>query len=320
MQRDGVVYSIPTPPEGWISLQELLARTGVSERNLSEWRRLDLGVPEPNQISLGRRGTASYYPIETVRLINRLNELRQEIRDADEWLWRLWLEDFKIDICVWVKKRLSKPRRSDLQRLICNRVRKSADRAALISWAADIAAGRVQQASLYNAEPPIFEILLRAGGLPGFKRAFYGSGPVPDRELRVEEMSAYRLRDIMDSASDAELEQAQRDWQAFAGLAEAAEAVDWGAASPAIELAIKSLFGSGMPPSLAERRARRTRPVPPSGIVTLLLALWHDFNSRAVLLPFLIHLRRSADHSHKVSEIIVVLGQFLRVARTGAQR
>jgi hypothetical protein len=163
------------------------------------------------------------------------------------------------------------------------------------------------------AEPPIFDILLRAGGLPNPKSSFYGRGPIPDRELRVEEMSGDRLRDIMDSASDDEVEQARCDWQAIGGLAQAAEAVDWRSVSPEIMLAIESLIGCGTPPSLFERRARRTRPLPPPGIVTLLLALWHDFNSRAVLLPFLISLRRSPVHSQKLSEILV-LAQFLRGA------
>jgi hypothetical protein len=65
-----------------------------------------------------------------------------------------------------------------------------------------------------------------------------------------------------------------------------------------------------MPRSLLERRARRTRPLPPPGIVTFLLALWRDFNSRAALVPFLINLRRSPDHSQKLFEIILVLAQF----------
>src|ERR1700682_4316644 len=106
MQCDAAPQSMPTPPEGWISLQELCARTAVSKRQLSEWRRLGLGVPEPLQKSLGRKGTASYYPEETVALIDRINELRQQTRDANKWLWQLWLEGFKVDIRSWVKKHI----------------------------------------------------------------------------------------------------------------------------------------------------------------------------------------------------------------------
>jgi len=106
MQPDGFVHSIPMPPKGWISLHELRARTGASDRNLSELRRLGLGVPEPLLMSLGRRGTVSYYPPETVRLIDRINELRQQVRDADKWLWQLWLDGFKVDIRSWARKHL----------------------------------------------------------------------------------------------------------------------------------------------------------------------------------------------------------------------
>jgi hypothetical protein len=157
-------------------------------------------------------------------------------------------------------------------------------------------------------------MLLKAGGLPSPKSQFYGSGPVPDRELRVEQMSIAQLCDIMNSASDDELEQVRYDWQTIARLAEAAEATDWGAISAAIELPLKSLIGSGMPPSVRARRARRRHPLPPPEIVTFLLALWHDFNSRACLLPFLIHLRRSPDHSQKISGILLVLADFMRGA------
>src|ERR1700730_7671545 len=91
MQSHAFPQSVSPPPDGWISLQELCAQTGVSGRNLAEWRRLGLGVPEPLPISQGRRGTVSYYKPETVVLIDRLNELRQQTRDADKYLWQLWL-------------------------------------------------------------------------------------------------------------------------------------------------------------------------------------------------------------------------------------
>ena len=138
-------------------------------------------------------------------MIRRLKELQRDTRDANKWVWQLWLEGFSADIHVWVKKRLSRPRRSNLHgsSQVISENHRIGPRST--SWAADIAAGRDQQASLYNAEPPIFDILLKAGGLPNPKSPFYSGGPIPDRELRVEQMSVARLREIVDSASDDEL-------------------------------------------------------------------------------------------------------------------
>jgi len=52
-------------------------------------------------------GTASYYPPIAVPMIKRLDELRQKTRNPDEWLWRLWLEDFPADILLWTDERLA---------------------------------------------------------------------------------------------------------------------------------------------------------------------------------------------------------------------
>ena len=62
-------------PKGWVTLREVCDRTGANPRNLKEWRRLGLGVPKPLQPSLGNKGTGSYFPPDTVRLVARIKEL-----------------------------------------------------------------------------------------------------------------------------------------------------------------------------------------------------------------------------------------------------
>jgi hypothetical protein len=317
MQRDGFVHSIPTPPKGYISLQELRARTGASERNLSGWRRLGLGMPEPQQISLGRRGTVSYYPVETVRLIGRLNQLRQEIRDADKWLWQLWLDGFKVDIRSWSKMHLdrlqkkleggvaSKSLRSPVGRQLSNRIRRASDRDEFIrAWLA-VTAGMGQLVNLYaTAEPPIFDITLKVSGLPS-------NAKPPDHNIR-RELSKVDLsfgglsKIIIADASDDDFEQARRDWRVIAGLIEAAEMIDWNAATAAAwEARIKSLAGAAPdPPSIRARKAQRVRPLPPPKIIITLRTLWREPVARAVVLATIMALRQSPYFSNFVSEML----------------
>jgi hypothetical protein len=316
MQRDGVVPSIRTPPEGWITLQELCGRTSVSERNLSEWRRLGLGVPEPWQISLGRRGTASYYPVETVKLIERINELRQQIRDADKWLWQLWLDGFKIDVRSWLKKHLddlqkkldggvdAKSLRSPTGRQLSNRVRRARERDEFIRAWFGVTAGLYQLVSLYaTAEPPIFETMLKVSGLPS-------KAPVPDRDLRRElrkmDLSFGGLgKTITTYASDEDFEQAWRDWRVIAALIEVAEIIDWNATTAAWEARMNSLAGGPPdPPSIRARKAQRVRPLPPPTVIVTLRALWHESVARAVMLAAVIAFRRSPYFSNFVSEML----------------
>jgi hypothetical protein len=316
MQRDGSGHSILAPPKGYISLQELRARTGASERNLSEWRRLGLGVPEPQQISLGRRGTASYYPIETVLLIDRLNELRQRIRDADEWLWQLWLDGFQVDMRSWAKKHLdslqaklggridAKSLRSGAGRQLSNRIRRAPDRDELVqAWLA-VVAGMAQLVNLCaTAEPPIFDIMLKVMGLPGDVKP-------PNHNLRRElgkiDLSFKGLNEtVVANASEEEFEQARRDWQLIDGLMKAAEMIDWNVAAPALETRIKSLVGAPAdPPSIRARKAQRVRPLPAPQFIILLRSLMHESVARSVMLVALMAVRRSAHFSNVVSEAL----------------
>src|SRR5579871_353335 len=100
----------PTAPDGWITRDELLAATGVSERNLVNWRAAGF-VPEPRRLFLGGgRGTAAFYRVESVAMIRRLHELQGQGRDADAWLWGLWLDpaDYPVDIRPWTLRRVNR--------------------------------------------------------------------------------------------------------------------------------------------------------------------------------------------------------------------
>jgi hypothetical protein len=281
-----------------------------------EWRRKGI-VEKPLQISLGRKGTVSYYPPQTVRLIDRLNELRQQVRNADEWLWQLWLDGFEVDVRSWTKKHLnnlqkkldggvdSKSLRSPTGRQISNRVRRAPDRDEFIrAWLA-VTAGIAQLVSLYaTAEPPIFDITLKVSGLPS-------NAKPPDRDVR-RELSKMDLsfgglsKTIIANASDEDFEQARRDWRVVAGLIEAAEMIDWNSATAAWEARINSLTGTPPdPPSIRARKAQRVRPLPPPTIIITLRTLWHESIARAVMLATLMAFRRSAYFSNFVSEMLV---------------
>jgi hypothetical protein len=316
MRSNGSAPHISVPPEGWISLQELRARTGVSERNLSEWRRRGLGVPAPQLTSQGKRGTVSYYPIETVPLVERLNELRQQDRDADKWLWQLWLDGFNVDIRSWayghlddLQKKLSggadaTSLRSPVGRQLSNRVRRSSDRDEFIRGWLAVAAGAAQLVGVYaTVEPPSFDLSLKVSGLPSNVRS-------PDsnlrRELRKIDLSFSCLSEtVISDASDEDFEQARRDWRVIASLIKAAEMTDWSAAAAAWDARIKSLAGQRPdPPSIRARKAHRVRPLRPPEIVTVLRFLWHEAVARAVMLAALLAFRRSPQFSKFLSEML----------------
>jgi hypothetical protein len=326
-----IVPATNRPPDGLVSKQEVLAATGISARNLVHWRGLGL-VPEPVQVHFGgSRGSISYYPPITIPMIRRLCDLRQQTRDARTWLWQLWCEDFPVDIKAWGDARLARleaalsghdyegvtalaatvskatvsKRKSPAGRLVFDRIKNRNNRQSLISWALAIAAGLRQQPSLYNAEPPLLDLVLKGVGLPS-------NALPPDKGLRVEQMSITELRKILASADDGEIEQARRDWQTIVGLVDAAEHIDWNMVWPIIEPLVRGVTGSARPPpSKRTRKARRRRPLPPPGIVEFLLALWRDISVRAVFLSYLISVRRSAVHSQILSEILPLAGAAL---------
>src|SRR5262249_50639378 len=90
------------PRKGWITRKELVDATRVSDRNLLNWCAAGL-VPRPT------RGAPAFYRTESIGMIHRLYELRQHGRDADAWLWGLWLDpaDYPVEIRPWILRRLN---------------------------------------------------------------------------------------------------------------------------------------------------------------------------------------------------------------------
>jgi hypothetical protein len=78
----------------------LLARTGISRRNLTRWRQQGLiQAVEPRHGRGYRRGTTRllYSKVEVPK-IKRLKELRREFKKVVEWRWRLWLVGYPVRI------------------------------------------------------------------------------------------------------------------------------------------------------------------------------------------------------------------------------
>jgi hypothetical protein len=299
------------PPNGWISRDRLLVETGIDERRLAGWAE-QLGL-KTCLVSRGWGGFESYYPAESVGTIRRVLELSTgSPRNWDDWLWRLWLEDHEFDIRAWARKHLAiglkklGRRRSSGSRLIRNRVRNPMHRSALSHYADLAAAGRAgpaRDASMHNADPPILDLVLRMGGLPG------NAGP-PSGELKnVEHTYEFSCLDrILETASDDELTQARRDWQTLASWVDAAQTVDWNAVSPDVSLRIRSLTGAPPdPPSWRARKAQRQRPMPPPDLVRFLMDFWPELAARAAILPLLIHLRRSPTLNGVITEAVAMV-------------
>jgi hypothetical protein len=108
------------------------------------------------------KGNRLLLPVETVRLVDRLNELRQQIRDADKWLWQLWLDGFNVEMRLWTKRHLDrlqkklgggvdlKSLRSPVGRQLSHRVRRASARVEFIrAWLA-VAAGLAPLVNLYQ--------------------------------------------------------------------------------------------------------------------------------------------------------------------------
>jgi hypothetical protein len=299
------------PPSGWISRERLLVETGIGERRLAGWAE-QLGL-RTCLMSRGRGGFESYYPSESIGTIKRLLELRADSpRNFDEWVWRLWLEGREVDIRAWLRKHLASGlkklgrRRSSGSRLIQNRVRGPMHRTVFSQYAHLAAAGRAGPArdtSMHNADPPILDLVLRIGGLPS------NAGP-PSGELKnVEHTYEFSCLDrILENATDDELTQARRDWQALARWVDAAQTVDWNVVSPEVSVLIKSVTGARPdPPSWRTRKARRQRPMPPPDLVQFLMAFWPELAARAAILPLLIHLRRSPELDKVITEAVALV-------------
>jgi hypothetical protein len=319
------IGAAPTPPDGWMTRDELRAATGVSERNLVNWRAEGF-VPQPQKLFLGGgRGTAAFYRAESVAMIRRLHELQGQGRDANAWLWGLWLDlaDYPVDIRPWTLRRLSQTlktikatgddadrierhvddglRRGRVARKMRQRGIDPSRLRDLVLWAYRVAADIEQQERLDNPGSTILDTLRKVAGLP--KIGF----PAPDRKLGVELMAVGWLNEVVEQATPDELEQVRRDCRAIERLADVAAGVDWRAAMPAIRSAVRSVTGdsSPEPPSIRARKAARKRPPIPV-IVRFLLSMWTEFDFRALLIASLVTWRKSPEYKTHLTELLAI--------------
>jgi hypothetical protein len=302
------------PTDDAITEKELCTATGIDRyclRRLRGWLSLEMF-----RTFRGRRGSESRYRSIAAPMIRRFRELQEKTRKVDECLWGVWLDGFPFDIAKWADARLScfetalssienteafrkqlknelmeAPSRTDPRRPIDSRLSPE-KQTSLLMWAVTVAAGIMPSKSLYDPFSPVFDALRETG-------SFSECTKPPDHELEVESFSITRLRGILRQAKTEEIEQARRDWRAIARLFEMSRAIDWRAVRKALKVQSTS---SAQPPAPAD----------------FFRAVWRDFDTRAVLLPFLISVRRLPEQSRKLSEILAVsewaLMQFLRRA------
>jgi hypothetical protein len=314
-----------TPPDGWITREELVGATGVSDRNLLNWCAEGF-VPRPMRLFLGiGRGTAAFYRAESVPMIRRLCELQRQGRGADTWLWGLWLDpaDYPVDMRPWILGRLDhwlkvidaigdNPdqieryaaeglRRARVARKLRGRGISPSRLRELALWAYRVAADIEQHERLGNPDSPILDTLRQLGGFPenGF--------PAPDPKLGTDLMSFAWLKEVVEKASPDELEQMRRDCRAIDRLAEAAARVDWRAAWPAIQTAVRSITGDHLPepPSIRARKEARKRPPVPV-VMRFLLSSWAEFGPRAVLIPALLAWRKMPEYDKHLTELLAL--------------
>jgi hypothetical protein len=309
--------------DDWISEAEVIAATETSRRNLAEWR--GHGIVTGRRRSLGRGvgTTPCFYPPDTIRLIRRLHELQRTVRDADRWLWQLWLEGFSADVCKWATKRLLRelklahgagadglaqaaleaakemPAPSDPARSLFDRVRRPEDREAIATYVGANFAGQ-QQANIRRAEGAIFDIMLKAMGIP--------RSTLPLPKVDFGQLSVPWFCKILETANHDEREQARRDWRATTRLIDVLETTDWSVAGTELETKIEGLTKARPEaPSKRERKGDRQRPLKRPAIVDLFVKGLSDLNSRPPLLALFIAIRRSSpEHSNACTKALAL--------------
>jgi hypothetical protein len=256
-------------------------------------------------------------------MIRRLYELQaQQPRDADAWLWSLWLDpaDYPVDIRRWILRRLDDALTTikavgddadeiDRQiglalkhRRLTNKLSRRGINPSqihdLVAWAYRVAADFEQHERLDNPGSPIFDTLRRVSGIP--EKGF----PPPTGKSSVESIPVDWLHKVVLEASAEELEQLRRDCRAITRLAELAASIDWRTAHPAMKPAIRAVVGGlPEPPSVrARKNARKRTPVP--SVARFIISLWHDFDIRAIMASGVIAFRQSPEVSKRLDEIL----------------
>jgi hypothetical protein len=273
-----------------------------------------------------------FYPAESVPMIRRLYQLQEQGRDADVWLWGLWLDpaDYPVDIRPWILRRLDHGLRAikaigddpdkveryvrgalQQPRLTRNLRRCGIDPSRLrdlMLWAYRVGADIEQHERLDSPDSRILDTLRGIGGLP--EKGF----PAPDRRLAVDLMSVAWLNEVVEHASLDELEQVRRDCRAIDHLAEVAASVDWRAVMPVIRSVARSIAGDRLPepPSIRARKEGRKRPPVPV-IVRSLLSSWDELDFRAFLIPTLIAWRKMPEYGKHITELLALCAQALEL-------
>ena len=258
-------------------------------------------------------------------MIRQLYELQGQSRDANAWLWGLWLDpaDYPVDIRPWTLRRLNRTlktikaigddpdgierqlddelRRGKVARKMRQRGMNQSRLHELALWAYRVAADVEQQERLDNPGSSILDTLRKVSGLP--ERGF----PAPDRKLGIELTSVVWLNEVVEQANPGELEEVRRDCRAIDHLADVAAGVDWRAAMPVIRTALRSVTGDQLPepPSIRARKEARKRPPVPV-IVRWLLSMWAEFDLRAYIIASLIAWRKSPEYTTRLTELLAM--------------
>ena len=88
------------PEDKRLSEAELIAATGISQRELTRRRQqgLILAIEPRHGLGHARGTTPLEYPLTAIATINRHNELSQTIKSVSERRWRLWLQCYPVRI------------------------------------------------------------------------------------------------------------------------------------------------------------------------------------------------------------------------------
>lgn len=293
-------------PADWVSEKDVRKATEVSHVQLLKWRRYGLLPTTPKIRRLGRgHGTETFHPPDIIPLVQRINELRKQSRSMEIWLWTLWLEGFRIDIAAWCKRRLGeiyapladfdqkslevlatrKPGRSDPRRAIYGLLNVTLWY-TLMKWVAAILAKQVPIPSIYDDRSPVRVALDVVGHLTAAvpdRKSLRDLVPEPDPEFSVEGWSPDAV--LAGSRGD-EIEQARDDWRHLARIFAILERVELICLSGNRQ-ALKAAYGAAVPPLIAWP-----------------LAMWRDFNARAVVFSGFIAIRRVPGYGERIDDFL----------------
>jgi hypothetical protein len=340
VHRGSVSTAIPL---GWITLDQLLAETGIDKATLNHLRqRFRYVIPRPLVVPLAAgRGAIAWYPPETPSIISRLQELRRETRgiDADDVLWQLWLEDHPVDMQGWAADRLDAvaegtrksypypPSAEDLRAAAArgapapHELQNSARLRDLLDWSLSLAVGRSDDAAadLHAPDPSIMEALdeVHAPDVPILETLFEFVGLLISQSKTaeigamiepsdLERLSTVRQAEIVADASVEQMNQARCDCRMIARLVSKAQTRDWVVAAAIFWSAIEWVTSTKAEPS--SQQARRTRPERPPKPIREFIAGWRDYNVRVRWLGSLIAIRR---YPHRMMGLGAVLDKGL---------